>query len=297
MRTTRAVVGALFFGVVILVALGSGAMSIGNYDGRNDGALGVEGDAIIGSSVVVTGDGFGAGTDILIEIAADADDEALVEEMTNADSSGDVRYDLSIGAPLTPGTWVMALQGQTPDGATRVLWEHTFVVSALFCKGEMATMVGTNADDVLVGTSGPDVIVGLDGDDDIRGLAGDDLICAGPGDDEVRGGKGADEIHGQRGADELRGQSGTDTINGGSGPDRIWGGSAADRLRGNSNSDVIKGGSGADNIGGGSGADDLRGNSGHDRIKGNKGADDLDGGKGTDDCSGGSGADAVTNCE
>ena len=57
MRTTRAVIGALFFGVVILVALGSGAMSIGTYDGREAGAIGVEGSAILGSTVVLTGDG------------------------------------------------------------------------------------------------------------------------------------------------------------------------------------------------------------------------------------------------
>ncbi len=297
MRTTRAVVGALFFGVVILVALGSGAMSIGNYDGREDGMIGVEGPAIMGSTVVVTGDGFAAGGQIEIEIAADADDDALIEVMTTADGSGDVRHELPVGPPLAPGTWVMAMQGQTPDGATRVLWERTFVVGALFCKGEVATVIGTEDDDELVGTSGPDVIVGLGGDDDIRGLQGDDLICAGAGDDDVRGGSGDDAIHGQGGADQLRGNGGADTITGGGGPDRIFGGGSADQLRGNGGTDFIKGGGGADNIRGGGGGDDLLGNGGRDRIFGNRGADVLNGGNGVDTCTGGGGVDSLTNCE
>ena len=302
MRTTRAVVGALFFGVVILIALGSSAVSIGGIYGqsRDNGLIGLDGPAVLGETVVMTGEGFGPGANVLIELAADRADDAVVAHPTTADADGNVRFPFELIDPVTAGTWVVAMHGQTADGATRILWEHSLVVSAPvqhFCKGELATIVGTDGDDVLIGTSGPDVIVGLDGDDEIRGLQGDDLICAGPGDDEVRGGKGADEIHGQRGADRLRGQSGQDRINGGSGSDRIWGGSAADRIRGNGSADVIKGGSGADNIGGGSGADDLRGNSGHDTIKGNKGADAINGGKGTDDCVGGSGTDAITDCE
>lgn len=301
MRTTRAVVGALFFGVVILIALGSGAMSIGGIYGssQDDGLIGIEGEPILGTSVVVTGDGFAPDAEVAIEVAADrADEEALVAFMAEADADGNVRFTMPLGDPLMPGTWVMAMHGQTPDGATRVLWEFTFVVSALYCKGEVATIVGTDGDDPeLVGTDERDVIVGLAGDDVIRGLGGDDLICAGPGDDDVRGGGGADEIHGQGGADRLRGNADRDVIKGGSGPDRIWGGGAADRLRGNGNADVVRGGSGADNIKGGAGNDDLRGNGGRDRIRGNNGADDLDGGRGVDNCAGGSGNDVLTNCE
>ena len=297
MRTTRAVVGALFFGVVILVALGSGAMSIGTYDGREDGAIGVEGSAILGSTVVLTGDGFVADGEIKIEIAANADDDALVEVVTAADASGEVREELPIQPPLEPGTWVMAMQGQTPDGATRVLWEHTFVVSALFCKGEMATLVGTAGDDELIGSPGPDVIAGLAGDDVIRGLQGDDVLCAGAGDADVRGGSGDDEIHGQGGQDQLRGNGGADTITGGGGPDQILGGGGADQLRGGGGADVIGGGRGADEIRGGGGGDVLRGNGGRDRILGNRGADTLNGGGGVDNCIGGGGVDSLTNCE
>lgn len=283
MRTTRAVVGALFFGMVTIVALGNSALSIGVYDGdRDDGQIVVEGDAVLGSSVVIAGDGFGAAAVVSIEIAANAEDpEPLVEHSTTADGFGNVVFTLPIEAPLTPATWVLAMHGQTPDGATRVLWEYELVVSASAhtCKGEVATIVGTDGDDELVGTSGRDVIVGLAGDDEIRGLRGDDLICAGPGDDDVRGGKGADEIHGQQGADTVRGQAGKDLIKGGGGPDRIWGGRGADRIRGNGKADVLKGGSGGDH------------------IKGGSGADDLDGGKGTDRCIGGSGVDTLAGCE
>lgn len=304
MRTTRAVVGAVVFGVVILVALGGGAMSIGVYGGtQEDGLIRVEGDAVLGGSVVVTGDGFGPAAVIAIEIAANADDEeALVAHLTEADSSGNVRFTMELAPPLTAGTWVMAMHGQAPDGATRVLWERTFVVSApepvRFCKGEVATHVGTEGStDPIVGTDGPDVIVGTSGPDVIHGLGGDDLICAGAGDDEVRGGTGADRIYGQSGADQLRGNGDADVIKGGSGPDRIWGGRGNDRLRGNGDADVIKGGAGRDNIKGGAGADDLRGNGGRDRIRGNKGADELNGGRGVDNCAGGAGVDIVVTCE
>ena len=303
MRATRAVVGALFFGVVILIALAGGAVSIGGIygDTQNDGTIGIDGPAVMGETITVTGDGFGPGVPVAIELAAERDDDAVVEHLTNADADGNVAFPLDLAAPLNARTWVMAMYGQTPDGAERVLWEFNLVVAApaptYFCKGQVATIVGTDDDDVLIGTSGPDVIVGLDGDDEIRALGGDDLICAGSGDDNVRGGKGADEIYGQRGADRLRGQSGPDRISGGSGSDRVWGGNGSDRIRGNGSADVIKGGSGADDIGGGGGADDLRGNSGRDTIKGNKGADAIDGGNGTDSCAGGPGVDTITACE
>jgi len=44
------------------------------------------------------------------------------------------------------------------------------------CNGQLATIVGTNDDDLLTGTEGVDVIVALDGDDEIFGLGGEDVI-------------------------------------------------------------------------------------------------------------------------
>jgi polysaccharide biosynthesis protein PslG len=79
-----------------------------------------------------------------------------------------------------------------------------------FCRGEAATVAGTNHADVVHGTPGDDVIVGLDGKDVIRGLGGNDLICGGDGKDRLIGGPGNDKLLGQGGADTLKGGAGKD---------------------------------------------------------------------------------------
>lgn len=64
------------------------------------------------------------------------------------------------------------------------------------CRGEIATIVGTNGPDRLTGTEGPDVIAALGGDDWVKGLDGDDLVCGGPGADKLIGGEGGDRLFG-----------------------------------------------------------------------------------------------------
>src|SRR3989442_11159085 len=60
----------------------------------------------------------------------------------------------------------------------------------------LATIVGTEGDDVIVGTSGDDVIQALGGNDVIDGGDGNDLICGGAGDDVIYGGAWDEGIEG-----------------------------------------------------------------------------------------------------
>jgi RTX calcium-binding nonapeptide repeat (4 copies) len=91
---------------------------------------------------------------------------------------------------------------------------------SVFCKGQPATIVGTNGNDVRSGTPGKDVIAGLGGSDRLSGLAGNDVICGGAGKDTLKGGKGKDKLYGQKGKDTLKGGPGVDVLKGGAGKDK-----------------------------------------------------------------------------
>jgi Ca2+-binding RTX toxin-like protein len=62
------------------------------------------------------------------------------------------------------------------------------------CGGLVATIVGTDGDDVLAGTDGNDVIAGLGGSDLIVGYAGKDTLCGGSGHTALLGGDGNDTL-------------------------------------------------------------------------------------------------------
>lgn len=113
-------------------------------------------------------------------------------------------------------------------------------IAEVFCKGELATVVGTPGDDTIMGTEARDVIAGLGGNDTINGLGGNDVICAGAGNDVVNGGDGNDRLFGGPGNDRLNGGAGRDRIEGGSGRDRINGGTGRDTCLGGSGTDSAK---------------------------------------------------------
>lgn len=144
----------------------------------------------------------------------------------------------------------------------------------ILCSGVVATMVGSEASDVLVGTEGDDVIAGLGGDDVIDGRGGNDIICGGDGDDRLLGGPGDDELSGGGGADLLRGFAGDDELRGAGGNDK---------LQGQAGNDLLRGGKGVDVLTGGPGKDSLAGGPGRDRLKGGGGRSDkcVDRGKST----------------
>ena len=132
------------------------------------------------------------------------------------------------------------------------------------CAGRIATMVGTNGDDVLGGTPSRDVISAMGGNDKIRGGGGNDLVCAGSGRDRVGGGRGRDRLLGGSGGDRLSGNRGDDVLSGAGGRDRLSGGPGRDRLKGGAGRDTLSGGSGRDRLNGGSARDLCGGGLGHD---------------------------------
>jgi Ca2+-binding RTX toxin-like protein len=124
---------------------------------------------------------------------------AILEPDCDQDGLGDETQDTNLST-CAPGT--------TPTGS-----------SSVTCKGKLATIVGTNGNDVRVASPGPDVIAGLGGNDTLSGLAGNDLICGGPGKDKLKGGTGKDTLLGQAGKDTLKGGGAKDVCKGGKGSD------------------------------------------------------------------------------
>jgi Ca2+-binding RTX toxin-like protein len=125
--------------------------------------------------------------------------------------------------------------------------------------GDVETLVGGAANDILTGTPGPDTIDGGPGDDQIFGLAGTDILIGGRADggaDTVDGGLDADTLEGNGGEDRLRGAAGGDELQGGEGSDsELIGGTGDDRLMGDQGNDRLQGGAGDDGVTGGAGAD------------------------------------------
>jgi len=202
------------------------------------------------------------------------------------DASGTCQEGLDDGDPCTEGYECRAgicSQGLCGDPS--------------FCDRRLATIVGTQGDDILTGTAGDDVIFGLGGNDTIDGGGGNDVICGGPGNDSISGGTGADRIHGGGGNDYLEGKAGTDFIIGGAGDDEIWGGGQPDILRGGGGADVIQGGAGDDTLHGGAGDDQLFGGDGADDLVGGTGADELSGNLGTDVCIDTASGSTFSGCE
>jgi subtilisin family serine protease len=76
------------------------------------------------------------------------------------------------------------------------------------CAGEIATVTGSTAGEVIIGTAGRDVIVAKGGNDEVRGRGGDDLLCGGRGEDAMFGGRGRDRLFGEAGNDRLDGGKG-----------------------------------------------------------------------------------------
>ncbi len=168
------------------------------------------------------------------------------------------------------------------------------------CNGLVATIIGTDGDDLLVGTPGDDVIVGLAGDDRIVGAGGNDTICGDAGNDTLIGKGGDDFLHGGPGRDTASYASApasvavslaNGTATGGAGNDvlaaieNVAGSRFDDFLVGNAKKNRLQGLEGDDELRGKGAADVLRGGPGRDRLIGATGNDVIDGGPGRDTAS------------
>jgi Ca2+-binding RTX toxin-like protein len=189
-------------------------------------------------------------------------------------------------------------------------------------QGDVETVVGGSARDVLQGGPAPDILVGGPGDDVIAGhegdddLSGDDALAAGT--DTIDGGGGDDRIHGEAGGDALAGGAGADMVDGGTSDDRLEGGPGPDRLVGGEDRDLVVYGAEADvtvrlqqgegleqgerdhlvqveDVSGGGGSDSLTGTGTANRLAGGVGDDYVDGRRGVDRLDGGEGSDVVAS--
>jgi len=128
------------------------------------------------------------------------------------------------------------------------------------CHGRVATIVGTDGDDVLHGTAKRDVVWAGRGDDKIYGNLGNDLLCGGPGSDLVHGGRGNDVVDGGAGdRDRAIGDLGDDKVLGGTGD--------YDEVAGDLGIDVVNGGPGDYDL--------VHGDYGWDRMSGGAGKGDI----------------------
>jgi Ca2+-binding RTX toxin-like protein len=163
----------------------------------------------------------------------------------------------------------------------------------------MATIVGTDRDDVRIGTllgdrielrGGNDAGDGREGADRIDGGAGDDELYGFHGQDVLFGGSGWDALFGENQRDTLYGGDGADWLDGGLGQDLLYGGAGFDEMFGSRGSDTLYGGDGNDELDGGGGPTDPL-TDGNDLIYGGAGRDVLEGGLGFDVMYGGAGGD------
>jgi Tol biopolymer transport system component len=93
-------------------------------------------------------------------------------------------------------------------------WESVYT-----CGKRRATIIGSDAADVIKGTKRADVMVGNGGNDKLVGLRGNDRICGGAGKDKIKGDSGNDQLFGNAGKDKLTGGAGNDKVKGGAGRD------------------------------------------------------------------------------
>jgi Ca2+-binding RTX toxin-like protein len=162
----------------------------------------------------------------------------------------------------------------------------------VYCDGQIATIVGTQGDDVIFGTSNSDVIAGLGGDDQLFAGPESDVWYNDVTANSVCGGSGKDRIFGSSGRDRLLGGLGNDNIVGAPGYDVLLGGPGIDYLeddhRGSEGVDIgygafIRGGDGPDRILKGPGVTKIIAGDGNDRIRAyGVGSGSIDAGRGDD---------------
>lgn len=164
----------------------------------------------------------------------------------------------------------------------------------------MATIIGTNGNDIRNGTASADTIVGRAGNDQLSGLGGNDRLNGGINTDRLDGGTGTDtadysnivlggttyigatagvNIHLDIAGVQNTGGAGLDTL---VSIEDLIGTNFNDRLTGNGGNNVLSGLNGNDILVGNGGADQLFGGNGNEYLNGGTGNDVLNGGAGID---------------
>jgi serralysin len=129
----------------------------------------------------------------------------------------------------------------------------------------MATIRGTNRNDVLIGTENDDTLIGRRGNDSLKGRGGDDVLRGGEGADRLNGGAGDDWADYRGAATGVTVSLSNRFLNTGEAAgdrynsiERIFGSQFDDTLIGNDLNNVLDGGAGGDLLNGGGGFDFAR---------------------------------------
>lgn len=140
-------------------------------------------------------------------------------------------YGGSIDKTFSSGIYYVGVRSAVSSnskGSYNLLLSGNIVKPVGTCNGKLATLSGTNGNDVIQGTAGNDVIQAFGGNDVILGLAGNDVVCGGVGDDVLQGADGVDKLFGDAGNDILQGGDKNDALDGGIGVDICDGGAQTD---------------------------------------------------------------------
>ena len=106
--------------------------------------------------------------------------------------------------------------------------------------GDVETVLGGSAGDILIGDKSDETLFGGDGPDSIQGGRGKDVVAGFLGDDFLSGDAGNDVLIGAAGNDRMLGGSEDDLLAGGPDNDLLRGGEDQDRMRGKGGIDVIQ---------------------------------------------------------
>lgn len=161
--------------------------------------------------------------------------------------------------------------GGSPGGTNNFeLARYLGDTTGVTCANAIATITGTEGDDVLFGTEWDDVIFGLGGNDEIHANEGNDVICGGPG---------ADHIDGQAGDDLVDGGEGQDRAAFHSAPGPVTANLVTGIATGDGNDELVS----IENLAGSDEFNDtLIGDAENNFIEGRGGGDTMDGGGGFD---------------
>jgi trimeric autotransporter adhesin len=203
-------------GVVVAMAQGDGADSVGQVVARTNGA----------QNTLQLGTGITPAGVRLYRTGASATEQVFRLDLNASGDSLSFVVPLGSGAPVPAAAWPFD-RVEFADGSV-LPWQQI-------------------ADALIIVVAPP---TATDGDDRIVLTAAADDFDARAGNDDVAGGAGADTLRGSWGNDTLRGDAGDDVLDGGSGADVIEGGLGNDSLIGGAGNDtfVFARGQGSDTL-------------------------------------------------
>lgn len=206
------------------------------------------GIALIGTTVTITGSGFGDQSNVWIGDSGTPGypfDDYVVANLWYTDTNHAVPIPVAIQQVTDVWSFVNGL--------------HAVVTAASFSGGagndEFVNYTGLQGS--IYGGTGNDTLTGGSGGDMISGDMGNDILSGGAGNDSLYGGGDNDMLDGWTGNDMVNGGAGNDVLYGWTGDDYLYGEGGQDTLYGEDGNDYLHGGIDGvrDYLYGGAGAD------------------------------------------